>query len=716
LLSTSIQVAHSQADTSEIGLVLSGGGAWGMAHIGVIQYLEEIGVQVDRVGGTSMGGIVGGFYAMGYNVEELQAIARDQDWDYLLSNEFERAEAPLALKDEQDRYLMTLRREDNTIRLADALVDGINIYQLLQEVCSPVRSIDDFEDLQLPFYCMAVDLKSGEPIVLDKGYLANALLATMAIPGLFQPVKIDDYLLVDGGVLNNFPVNEMREKGADIVLGVTLVDHNNSTSGKGLSGILSKTYDVVMQNARSIYEGDCDICIEVDVSGLSAADFDLADVFIERGYAAAKAMHDTLINLRRLESYGFAMPEPNDLTRSKSIEIPKEFDIQTLKVEGNQHLSDELFLADLGLNNDCSTLEEIQAAVRRLQASGRVDRVYYELPSDENNATLTLQIDERDNELLKVGLNYDSDFGAGILIHPRATDWLGAGSILEMEFRLDRNPYAELSYTTNAFSRLTPHLETRLLGEEYFTYENESDFESNRLIQLQTRAGARFNINQSMELQFGVESQWFGVSDNARRDVLQGFGTDLWNYFVTYKADYLDQSLFPKRGFFTQLTAKAITDNFTTYDDGLNPFWLSASHVQVLPLSPRTHLSLQGRLGMSTDSIAPQYTFFQGGLIAHQRENFLPQLGFLPMRHQGQNGAMLEASIRYDVATDHHFYLRYGLSNLSATMGDLVSGAWQGGVGLGYTWATPIAPIGLQLSSLTSEFKLVFLLTAGFDF
>ncbi|MEM1328782.1 MAG: patatin-like phospholipase family protein [Bacteroidota bacterium] len=708
LLSSTLQVAHSQLDTSSVGLVLSGGGAWGMAHIGVIQYLEEIGVRVDRVGGTSMGGIVGGFYAMGYGVEDLQSIARDQNWAYLLSNEFDRREAPLALKDERDRYLMTLRREDKNIILADALVDGINIYQLLQELCSPVRRIDDFEELQLPFYCVAVDLKSGDPIILDKGYLPDALLATMAIPGLFQPVKIDDYLLVDGGVLNNFPVNEMRDKGADLIVGVTLVDKNYEPGGKGLSSILTQTYEVVMQNARSIYEGECDICIEVDVGGLSAADFDRADEFIKRGYAAAKAMHDELLTLRRPQAYGFVSPLP--------IEIPTEFDIQALKVEGNEHFSDEVVLRDLGLGGDCATLEDIQEAVQKLQASGRVDRVYYQLPSEENESTLTLQIDEKDSELLKVGLNYDSDFGAGILIHPRATDWFGAGSIFEAELRLDRNPYAQIAYTTNAYSRVTPEIKSRLMSEEYFAYENDRDFSSNRLIQLQTRAGARFTINPSMQLNFGIESQWYGISDNARRDVLQGFGTDLWNYYLTYKADYFNQSLFPTRGFSTQLISKAITENFTTYQGQTAPLWVSASHFQVLPLSRRAYLLLEGRIGLSTDSIAPQYTFYQGGLMTHQRDNFLPQLGMLPMRQQAQNGAMLAASVRYDVAADHHFYLGYGLSSLVMNADELSDSNWQSGIGIGYTWATPIAPIGVQFSSLTSDFRLIFLVTAGFDF
>ncbi|MEL6942819.1 MAG: patatin-like phospholipase family protein, partial [Bacteroidota bacterium] len=242
-----VQFAHSQSiddeyinDTEKVGLVLAGGGALGIAHVGVLEYLEELGINADLIGGTSMGGIVSGFYAMGYDINQLKAIALEQDWDYLLSNEFERKKAPLRLKNERDRYMLTLRREDSAIYLSDALVDGINIYQVFKKLCAPVRDIDNFSELPIPFYCVAVDLKSGEPIILDRGSLADALLATMAIPGFFQPVIIDDYLLVDGGVLNNFPVKEMRQKGADKVIGVKLIDRNYGQGGKGLSSILGK--------------------------------------------------------------------------------------------------------------------------------------------------------------------------------------------------------------------------------------------------------------------------------------------------------------------------------------------------------------------------------------------------------------------------------------------------------------------------------------------
>ncbi|MEN0050054.1 MAG: patatin-like phospholipase family protein [Bacteroidota bacterium] len=697
------------SDTAQVGLVLAGGGALGIAHVGVIEYLEELGIEVDLVGGTSMGGIAGGFYAMGYSVDQLKAIASEQDWDYLLSNEFERKKAPLRLKNERDRYMLTLRREDRTVYFSDALVDGINIYQMFQKLCAPVRDVEDFSQLPIPFYCVAVDLKSGEPIILDHGSLADALLATMAIPGFFQPVLIDDYLLVDGGVLNNFPVNEMRQKGADKVIGVKLIDRNYGQGGKGLSSILGKTYDVVIQNARSLYEGDCDLCIEVDVTGFSVSDFDKADSLIARGYAAAVKMKEELLKYKRPTAYGFAAKQ--------AVEALDSVQIEQVEIGGNATFPREVILKSLGLEEDGNyALEDVQTAIENLQASGRFDRVYYELPSEENTQTLAIKVDERNNDLLKLGLNYDSDFGAGILINPILQNALGLGSLIDAEIRLDRNPYGKLNYQINTLRKITPEIEVKMIGEEYYEYISEEDFESSRLIQFETSLGARWNMNQNMAAHFGVESQWYGISDNARRDFFKGFGRNLWNYFLSYKADYLDESLYPKSGFTSTLVLKFITNNLYQYEEESPAPWLNWTHHHVFPLTERMQFLWSHQIGYSAASLEPQYQFYQGGLMAHQRQNFVPQLGLRPMRFQGQNAVALNLGLRYDVAASHHFYLNYGVSVLSENFGDLWSDTWRRGIGLGYSLATPVAPIQLQISSPTTQFDLVFLFTAGFDF
>ncbi|MEL6945048.1 MAG: POTRA domain-containing protein, partial [Bacteroidota bacterium] len=449
---------------------------------------------------------------------------------------------------------------------------------------------------------------------------------------------------------------------------------------------------VVIQNARSLYEGDCDLCIEVDVTGFSVSDFDKADSLIARGYAAAVKMKEELLKYKRPTAYSFAPKQ--------AIEALDSVQIGKLEIGGNATFPKEVILQSLGLEEAGNySLEEVQTAIENLQASGRFDRVYYELPSEENTQTLAINVDERNNDLLKLGLNYDSDFGAGILINPILQNALGLGSLIDAEIRLDRNPYGKLNYQINTLRKLTPEIEIKLIGEEYYDYIDDKDFESSRLIQLKTRLGARWNINQNMAARFGLESQWYGISDNARRDFFEGFGTDLWNYYLLFKADYLDESLYPKSGFTSNLVFKSITSDLFQYEGESSALWLNWTYHQVFLLSNRIQFLWSHQLGLSTNKIEPQYAFYQGGLMAHQRQNFVPQLGLLPMRFQGQNAASLNLGFRYDLAASHHFYLNYGVSVLSEKAEELWSNPWRRGIGLGYSLETPIAPIQLQISS-----------------
>ena len=447
----------------------------------------------------------------------------------------------------------------------------------------------------------------------------------------------------------------------------------------------------------------------MDVTGFSAADFDKADSLMARGYKAAVKMREDLLPLVR--------PQVYSSFGKQKISAPSSVTVKNIIVEGNQTFPQDVVLKNLDLEEkEEYSLSEIQAAVKKLQASSRYDRVYYELPNEDNGQTLQIEVDERNNDLLKLGLNYDSDFGAGILINPILQNSLGLGSLLDIEIRLDRNPYLVANYKTNILKKITPEFEWGINSEEYYEYQNDEDFESNRLRQMHGRFGANWHPNNNLELKLGLEGQFFRLSENARSDILEGFATDLWNYYFQFKADYFNRSLYPTKGGYTDLIVKYVTSNFLDYQDESPVLWLSWSHLQVLPITNRTQLLLNAQIGHSGRDIAPQYTFYQGGLMAHQRPNFVSQLGFLPMRFQAQNTASIQASLRYDLSELHHFYLQYGTSVINNSFKDLWSDRWRSGVGIAYALNTPIAPIELHLSSPTSKFDLVFLLAAGFDF
>lgn len=204
----------------KIGLVLSGGGAKGFAHIGVLKVLEELNMPIDYISGTSMGSIIGAFYAMGYSATDIEKLVLNQDWEELLSDKVSRKYIHVKDKVNLDRYVVSFPIKPKGIRIPAGIVQGQNIINLFEQSTIEFHNQTDFRKFPIPFVCIATDLETGDAVVLDKGNISQALRASMAIPTVFTPVEIDGKLLADGGMINNFPVEEVIKMGADIVIGV----------------------------------------------------------------------------------------------------------------------------------------------------------------------------------------------------------------------------------------------------------------------------------------------------------------------------------------------------------------------------------------------------------------------------------------------------------------------------------------------------------------
>ncbi|MFT5079121.1 MAG: NTE family protein, partial [Patiriisocius sp.] len=215
---------EEKAQDAKVGLVLSGGGAKGLAHIGAIKAIEEAGIQIDYIGGTSMGAIVGSLYASGYNAHQLDSIFNTVDFETLIRDEIPRGSKTFYEKNETDRYALTLPFDNFKLGLPSGISKGQNAYNLLSRLTLHVREHEDFSALPIPFLCVATDLETGEAVILESGYLPKAVVASGALPTLFSPVTIDDRILIDGGVVNNYPIDELRAKGMDIIIGVDVQD------------------------------------------------------------------------------------------------------------------------------------------------------------------------------------------------------------------------------------------------------------------------------------------------------------------------------------------------------------------------------------------------------------------------------------------------------------------------------------------------------------
>jgi NTE family protein len=217
----------SEPQRPKVGLILSGGAAKGMAHVGVLKVIEEAGLPIDYIGGTSMGGLVSALYAIGYDADSLAGLVASVDWERMLSDDIPRRDLSIEEKTDFDRFIVRFPLQERKVKLPAGVVTGQNIENLFAELCSHVHDIQDFNKFQIPFLCVSVDVETGYEVIHRDGYLPSVMRATMAIPSVFTPQNINGKLLIDGGVLNNFPVDHVRDMGADILAVASIVDRNS---------------------------------------------------------------------------------------------------------------------------------------------------------------------------------------------------------------------------------------------------------------------------------------------------------------------------------------------------------------------------------------------------------------------------------------------------------------------------------------------------------
>jgi len=289
------------AERPKIGLVLSGGGAMGFAHIGTLKVLDSLQIPIDYIAGTSMGGIAAALYAVGYTGKEIEQIARTVDWQKTFTDQPSRGKLPYFQKQDAEKYQFELGIKDFLPLGPGGAIVGQNIMLLFSRLVFDYADVSDFDSLQMPFRCMAVDLITGNEVVLKSGSLAKAMRSTMAVPSIFSPVEWGDSLLVDGGLLNNLPVDVVREMGADIVIASTVGNPNKERQEiRSVIDVLSQSFNILRDKTLNANVGDADILVDIKLYGLGPADFVNNKVvqIIAAGEKAAKETAPQIIKLK----------------------------------------------------------------------------------------------------------------------------------------------------------------------------------------------------------------------------------------------------------------------------------------------------------------------------------------------------------------------------------------------------------------------------------
>lgn len=560
-----ISANSKEVNRPKIGLALSGGGARGAAHVGVIKTLQELHIPIDYIAGTSMGAVIGGLYASGMSTEEIELQLQDIDWDGVFQDKPSRPDRSMRRKDDDKDYLVKGRLgiNDDGINIPNALVQGQKFDLILRSLTMPVNHIRDFDQLPIPFRAVAMDIASGDEVVLSEGDLTRAIRASMAIPAIFAAVEWDGKLLVDGGSANNLPVSVVRDMGADIVIAVDISTPLQEQKKLGrIFGIVQQlTALLTRRNVENQIATltDSDMLIIPDLGTISTMDFDRVSEAVTAGREASSMMSSVL------QPHTVSAAEYQQATTSSSLARAPVPQIEFLEFVNNSIIDDAVLAHNFGIKvGDEIQISEIETGINNIYGLDIFESVNYEILSRNGETGLVVRTNEKSwgTDWLQLGLNLSSDFSgeSGYNITASATkqplnslngEWRNTLKIGDQS-SLITEIYQPLGVESKYFLSASAFFENKKLR----TYSDSSQ-----------RAEAEYNISQwGGDLSLGRNiSNWgelrFGINKSAGEAEVEigspsvkDIDFDDGYYFVSARVDTLDNLYFPRSGWLNSIT------------------------------------------------------------------------------------------------------------------------------------------------------------------
>ena len=458
----------AQKERPKIGLVLSGGGAKGVAHVGALKVLEEVGIPIDYICGTSMGAIVGGLYSIGYNSEELDSIIRAQDWMFLFSDKIDRSHRSFRSKVQNDLFLLSLPL-NRKIKIASptGIMKGQSILNKFSDLTIGYHDMDSFDDLPIPFSCVAADLVSGKEIVMRNGNLPLAMRASMSVPGFFEPVPKDSMIMIDGGVLNNFPVDIVKEMGADIVIGIDLSTTSyEETKYKSLLDIANRIAFLSGEDKYAKNKKQVDIYINPNLKGFDAVDFKpgAIDTMITKGEIAARESLNTLIKLKK----SLRLQNTYRPRHHRTAQMQDSIYIDSLHINGLKSYDEKWLKHKIGFTNaQMIPYSDIEKMLWTLQGLNVFKSVSYKLIKENGQTTLNFYTEEKERGSVNVGIHLDTEDVASVLLQAQTAFGKGNRHEFSTTTKINQNPWLMLRYSKGNMRMRTINLNYNLSYKDF---------------------------------------------------------------------------------------------------------------------------------------------------------------------------------------------------------------------------------------------------------
>ena len=780
LLSISIS-AFSQDTTSvksrpKIGLVLSGGGAKGAAHIGVIKYIEEAGIPIDYIAGTSMGSIVGGMYALGYSADEILNIISTVEWDKLLSDKVERKKISYSRKAESRRQLLTIPFDIGTDEdelksrtfknsLPTGIISDDNLINLFNSLFVGYSDPMDYNDLPTPFLCIATNIMSGEGDILNKGTLAKSLRASMAIPIVFDPVQIDETLYTDGGLVNNFPAEQCRAMGADYIIGVS-VSTGLENDPKKLSSVFSQVKQmktIITDKDFSNYHKMCDIFISPELNGAGMLSFDSETVakVTNSGYAAA-AMQESNFKALKDKLHLESAPVKNDSTvAKKAVNILQEkVQISSIEMLGVEKDIEKWMRRKCSLKvGDYVCKEDIDKSVSIYYGTGNYSSITYTLHKDnttDNAYILRFKFVANKPHDFGLGFRFDSQDMLSVLLHTGINRNRMSGFKADISAKLGGNQWLNTNFSYGHMLYPRINIAYKFRNSELDTYDMDELVMNTKFLQHKLRVYLSENYSRTISIGGGLEAEFL----TPRKAMYQHYDSVEMDYesvntlgtFAYLHYDNLNKPSFPTRG----VTGKI---DFTWKDmifssKGTNPLgfgsvvWGIEGYVPIienrLVLVPQLYGSILFGKGATNGTTEGWNPIFKGPVPAYPTMNNviggaelsryidqqLPFIGVNKISLAFNNIAILRADVRTRLFRNHYLtaIVNYARSSVDfknffkeredlqwGELYDYNASNWWG-AGVRYSIDTKIGPLSFDISSSNISKKVNLYFSLGHYF
>lgn len=693
-----------------VGLVLSGGGAKGLAHIGTLKVIDSLGIRVDYIGGTSMGAIIGSLYASGYSGKQIDSIFKITNLEKLIQDELPRSVKTFYEKEDSERYAITLPFDDFKVAFPSSISKGQNVYNLLAKLLLHVNHIKDFNDLPIPFLCIATDIEKGEQVLLDKGYLPDVITASGAFPSLFEPIKMGDKLLIDGGVTNNYPIDEIRAKNPDIIIGVDvqagLADREKL---KTAPGILVQINNFRTINAMKTKRKKTDVYIHPDIEGYSVLSFDKGRELIEIGEEAGIKNVVALKEIAQKQKV-----KPN----RKPIKIKDSVAINYVHLRGNEKYTRSYIKGKLRFKTPGKVaFKKFTEGISNLAATNNFAGIRYEfMKKPDGSEDVFLNLREKQNTMtLRLAAHYDDVYKTAGLINVTKRNLLFNNDVASLDFIIGDNIRYNFEYYIDKGIYWSVGFKSRYnefeRGVNYDLFEdNISNPNLNRIDVEVSDFTNQFYVQTVLREEFilgvGAEHKRLKISSETIADSNQNKTifekSDFLSAFGFLKLDTYDNKYFPKSGIF-------FSGDFhwylysSDYTNEFDPFSLAKAHIgYATPIIGDLSINLTSEGGFKIGETSVfSLDYVLGGFGNNYINNYIPFLGYDFLGFEGDSFVKGAVTLDYELFEKHHLNFTANYANVGDNIFD--TGEWFtrpdfNGYAFGYGLETFFGPIQFKYS------------------